>query len=816
MNFKKHLINIIVSLIFCCTLSYASYQKGVEFFDLSRYVDAMKAFKAAIKNQEQVGDSYAYIGKIFFRAREYQKAYSAYLRAVKSGSESPELILQLAQCMDKLKGVMELPDFVKLYKSTFDKKVYAVPIVYHLISYHRNRNEFKNILEIYQKVANEPSFELGQKEVPNYTSLIFLYVGLAYDIVDKNTITAMKLAEKSIRYDPLNGAARKLFERLSKSQKKAIENLYNKAEKLFNQRDFTSASELYNQVLALKPSHLEASRGIEECKLASTSYKALDEARKLFEADKHEASLDKVNWAITAYPQNYEALNLKKDIKSKLLKKLNIKALQDEEKKSRERRYFSLLSQANNLVINNQFEEALNLLREIFEIRPDSAKAKAIMMEAEKKKSQYATFKKAQDHFKAQEWKLALDGFLEVQKTDLRLLGLEQSIIICNFRLGNFEDSVALSRSYLNSRSENPDVLYYLGRSYESLMQRDTSYRNLAIDTYTKLIRLDDSFLDTKSRLTAIQRAKWGPIIFITLIALVFVMLFIWLFKTRRIRAKYAYMNRVDQLLNKKDYEQLSIAFNNFYEIDFTMKETLKYLPNFMLAMVETRRFDQCLQLGPKVLGVMPEHRQVKVLMGRANYLKGSINPSLIKFYLALLDSEYITDEIISWTGNKILELDIAKEETLPILKRFNALHPENEACRKVLIEFLGKEKIINQQLIEVMQLEIKYNESDTKCRLRLAEHYLKKKQLDDCVRLCEEVINLNVNDKKLHPILYGAYEAMQNLEALVPLYESLLQLYPNSITLQQAQNKILIATGHNALSQTKLNTYQSDDNSSA
>ena len=54
-----------------------------------------------------------------------------------------------------------------------------------------------------------------------------------------------------------------------------------------------------------------------------------------------------------------------------------------------------------------------------------------------------------------------------------------------------------------------------------------------------------------------------------------------------------------------------------------------------MLAMVETSRFDQCLNLGPKVLSVMPEHRQAKVLMGRAHYQKGKIDPSTIKFYLA-------------------------------------------------------------------------------------------------------------------------------------------------------------------------------------
>ena len=64
------------------------------------------------------------------------------------------------------------------------------------------------------------------------------------------------------------------------------------------------------------------------------------------------------------------------------------------------------------------------------------------------------------------------------------------------------------------------------------------------------------------------------------------------------------------------------------------MKESLKYIPAFMLAMVETGRFDQCLNLGPKVLGVMPEHRQAKVLMGRHTISKEKLIPQHLNFIL--------------------------------------------------------------------------------------------------------------------------------------------------------------------------------------
>ena len=60
--------------------------------------------------------------------------------------------------------------------------------------------------------------------------------------------------------------------------------------------------------------------------------------------------------------------------------------------------------------------------------------------------------------------------------------------------------------------------------------------------------------------------------------------------------------------------------FENFFNIDFTMKETLKYI-NFYAGNGRNRSFRSMSKLGPKV-SVMPEHRQAKVLMGRAHYQK--------------------------------------------------------------------------------------------------------------------------------------------------------------------------------------------------
>ena len=104
-----------------------------------------------------------------------------------------------------------------------------------------------------------------------------------------------------------------------KLSKKKILQLLSKADKHFNDRNFDSAQDLYNQILQMKPGHIAASSKIEKNKLAKNSYKNLREARELLLKNKHSAALKKIRYAIKAYPENYEAVNLEKETEALLI-----------------------------------------------------------------------------------------------------------------------------------------------------------------------------------------------------------------------------------------------------------------------------------------------------------------------------------------------------------------------------------------------------------------------------------------------------------------------------------------------------------------
>ena len=253
---------------------------------MARYRDSMKAFKASIKSKEEIGNSYAYLGRIYLRSREYHKAYKAFIRAVKSNSNSKRLLDDLGKCLDKLRGIMELPEFIKLYKDTLQSGVYPAPVIYYLINNLHKRGEYEKILKIYENISQEPSFQLGQQSIPRSMSSIYFHLATSHLNHLGNTELALQFATKSIKLDPLNEVVKKFHNNLLESQNKKIFQLLNKANKHFNEQNFDSAQELYNQILELNPGHLSASSNLEKCKLARNSYANLKEARKLLEQNR--------------------------------------------------------------------------------------------------------------------------------------------------------------------------------------------------------------------------------------------------------------------------------------------------------------------------------------------------------------------------------------------------------------------------------------------------------------------------------------------------------------------------------------------------
>ena len=68
---------------------------------------------------------------------------------------------------------------------------------------------------------------------------------------------------------------------------------------------------------------------------------------------------------------------------------------------------------------------------------------------------------------------------------------------------------------------------------------------------------------------------------------------------------------------------------------------------------------------------------------------------------------------------------------------------------------------------------------------LGVANVYLKMRQFDDCLNLCEHVINMDINNQYVHSILLDAYKFQNRLPELLDIYANFLQNNPYNVAFQ-------------------------------
>ena len=803
--------NLLLFLLFASTL-FSSYQKGLDEFRLHRYRDAHDSFLAALKNKEMPGESAYFLGKIFLLGQELKKAYKYYLLAFKYNSQNEDLPQDFQECIEELRNALPFNEFHSLYTQTYQKGVFPIPIIYYRIKNLQNRLEFPEILTTYEDVKDHPSFQIGKRFYSQSLAFVQYYAAVSYLKVSKDTLKALAAIDLSVKSDPDLSIARKLLNSLKKKQEALLVKQLKQGEQFFLNRDFEKSGEFFTRALETDPQNPDARKGVEKSRLAQQSFTSLEEAKGFIAQARYEMALKKLKFAATAYPDNFEAKNLRQEIENKILEKLNLERQKDEAEKNKEREYYSHLSEGNNYLNTNQFQKAVDSFQRSLEIKPESKKAKSGLKISKQKLAVYDSYQKGLELLDKEDFSTALKILEEVQKKGVEFDRLYSAILNGNFRARNYMKVIEMAIERKKVYPNDTDNLYLLARSYEETMAEEESHLNDAIRAYSQLLKINPSYIDAKDRRSKLRKIKYAPMAAILGVLLLVMIVFIWLYRTKDLRKRRKFLNQVERASQGKNFPKLVQHYERMNFINLTMDETLKTLPTFMNALVEVGRFDDALKIGPKILSAMPQHQQVLLLMARAYYELKIFNPGLLKYYEPLFASEQMSDTMVEWIGNRIVSQDMDNEKTLPVLWRYFDLHPENEKCRKILLKYLKEEDSMSRRLVDMMEAEIKFNPRDIPCRLKLAEYYLEKRQLETSIRYCEEVINLNPTERKLHEILYAAYEKQENLEALKPVYESLLQLYPNSIILQETQNKIRLATGQTAISQTELSSYQSSD----
>ena len=145
-----YLFLILVFLFSSIAFSQESnYQKGIKFYNQRNFKSAISYFKKAIKNNENIEESYFFLGLSYINLKKYREAYHL-------SSKTIELYK---------KKINENPNDINAY--------YRLGYVYELMSFVPGKNYFKKAISYFEKAQN-----LNPKDVGLVENIAFCYISM--------------------------------------------------------------------------------------------------------------------------------------------------------------------------------------------------------------------------------------------------------------------------------------------------------------------------------------------------------------------------------------------------------------------------------------------------------------------------------------------------------------------------------------------------------------------------------------------------------------------------------------------------------------
>ena len=95
----------------------------------------------------------------------------------------------------------------------------------------------------------------------------------------------------------------------------------------------------------------------------------------------------------------------------------------------------------------------------------------------------------------------------------------------------------------------------------------------------------------------------------------------------------------------------------------------------------------------------------------------------------------------------------------------------------------------------KMMEIMASHNEIEPEFLLGVARIHVKMHQYDECLHLCEQVINADINNELVHPVLIDVYARKNELPNLIEIYGNFLKKNPYNVAFQngllEARKKI-------------------------
>ena len=170
------------------------------------------------------------------------------------------------------------------------------------------------------------------------------------------------------------------------------------------------------------------------------------------------------------------------------------------------------------------------------------------------------------------------------------------------------------------------------------------------------------------------------------------------------------------------------------------------------------------------------------------------MTPETLPVLLELYKKDSKNIALVSLLGSHYTKAKTLSQDGVNLLEQWLNLDPNNPEVLKPLGKYYLKKNRSDEKAMKVFQKMMDSASLEPEFLLGIAKIHLKLRQFDECLQLCEQVINGDVNNELVHSILREAYHKQNKLDDLMSIYQNFLQNNPYNVAFQKGLRRCTTA----------------------